>query len=832
MKTALIIHGHFYQPPRENPWTEIVEREESARPFHDWNERIHKECYRPNGYAPIIDGYGRIELIVNNYVNMSFNFGPTLLSWLEREHKETYERILAADRESLAKRSGHGNAIAQSYNHTILPLHNERDRRTQVRWGLYDFRYRFGREAEAMWLPETACDRSTLETLIEEGLRYAILSPHQAERVRPLDGDSSEWLNVNDGSIDTTRPYKYLHRDGTGRSITLFFYDGPNAKAIAFDGALSSSQGLVDRFERAARAAAPEGCVNVATDGETYGHHFHWGDRTLAYALEVEAGMRGLSVTNYGEFLDHHPPEMEVEIRKGEDGQGTAWSCAHGLGRWSRDCGCQTGGREGWNQAWRAPLRKALDLLNDEAARGFEEGAGLLLIDPWAARDDYIELIANPAASRAGFLRRHAGRDLTTAEQRRALTFLEMQRSCMLMYTSCGWFFADISGIETQQVLRYAGRVMDLGDELGLPAVKNRFLEILSEARSNLAEHGNGADIFRRFVETARVTPARVAAHLAMTSLVDESMKEGVAASYNYRRLEFQKQEHGRLTLATEHLELESRHTSARYEYALSAMHFGDVDFYCVLKPFPGAQVFRQSSEKLWAQFRTASLPAILRLALLEFGPEEYGLEHLLPTGRERISELLFGQMVESFSQEYELLFKANSRNIEMLQAAGFELPGELRAAAEFTIGRRFEEEIRRHGESNDPAAYLKALEIANEVARRGLRIDRTSVRLSVEAMITRSVRFALSTRSAENFQAALVLVGLARKLNLEADLEQAQEAVYEALRRKSSTSTDTSTELRELASVLGLAPGLIERAGFKPASALVSVSSTEAAVK
>lgn len=827
MKTALIIHGHFYQPPRENPWTEIVEREESARPFHDWNERIHKECYRPNGYARIVDGYGRIELIANNYVNMSFNFGPTLLSWLEREHKETYERILEADRESLAKRSGHGNAIAQSYNHTILPLNNERDRRTQVRWGLRDFRYRFGRDAEALWLPETACDERTLETLIDEGLRYAILSPYQAERVRLRDGEG-DWLSVNDGSIDTTRPYKYLHRDGAGRSITLFFYDGPIAKAIAFDGALSSSQGLVDRFERAARAAAPEGCVNVATDGETYGHHFHWGDRTLAYALEVEALMRGLAVTNYGEFLDHHPPVMEVEIRKGTDGQGTAWSCAHGLGRWSRDCGCQTGAQEGWNQAWRAPLRKALDLLNDEAARGFEETAGDLFIDPWAARDDYIELIVNRDASRAQFLRRHAGRDLQAAEQRRALTFLEMQRNSMLIYTSCGWFFADISGIETQQVLKYAGRVMDLGDELGLRSVKHRFLEILSEARSNLAEFGNGADIFRRFVETARVTPARVAAHLAMTGLVDENMKEGVAASYNYRRTEFQKQEHGRLTLATEHLELESRATSSRHEYALSAMHFGDVDFYCVLKPFPGAQSFRQSSEKLWAQFRTASLPAILRLALLEFGPEEYGLEHLLPTGRERISELLFGQMVESFSEEYELLFKANSRNIEMLQAAGFELPSELRAAAEFTIGRRFEEEIRRQSESNDPAAYVKALEIANEVARRGLRIDRTSVRKVVEAMITRSVRFALATRSAANFQAALVLIMLARKLNLEADLEQAQEAVYEAVRTKSSAST----ELRELASVLGLAPSLLERAGFKLAGALPVVSSVEAAVK
>jgi alpha-amylase/alpha-mannosidase (GH57 family) len=297
MKTALIIHGHFYQPPRENPWTEIVDREPGARPFHDWNERIYSECYRPNGYARIIDGYGRIELIVNNYVNLSFNFGPTLLSWLEREHPETYARILEADRQSARRRGGHGNAIAQSYNHTILPLSNERDRRTQVRWGLRDFRYRFGREAEAMWLPETACDDVTLETLIEEGLRYVILSPYQAERVRPA-RDGGEWLNVDDGQIDTTRAYKYLHRDGSRRSIAVFFYDGPIAKAIAFDGALASSQGLVDRFERAARGDGS--CVNVATDGETYGHHFHWGDRTLAYALEVEAPAHRADRRPYG----------------------------------------------------------------------------------------------------------------------------------------------------------------------------------------------------------------------------------------------------------------------------------------------------------------------------------------------------------------------------------------------------------------------------------------------------------------------------------------------------------------------------------------------------
>ncbi|HEX8773922.1 MAG TPA: DUF3536 domain-containing protein [Pyrinomonadaceae bacterium] len=822
MKTALIIHGHFYQPPRENPWTEIVEREPSARPFHDWNERIHSECYRPNGYARVIDAYGRIELIVNNYVNMSFNFGPTLLSWLEQEHPQTYARILEADRESLGRRGGHGNAIAQGYNHSILPLCNERDRRTQVRWGLRDFQLRFGREAEALWLPETACDDLTLGTLIDEGLRYVILSPHQAERVRDT-AVGTEWSSVNDGQIDTTRAYKYFHRDGSGRSIAIFFYDGSVAKAIAFDGALASSQGLVDRFERAARGA--HSCVNVATDGETYGHHFHWGDRTLVYALEVEAVRRGFRITNYGEFLDYQPPTMEVEIKLGPEGLGTAWSCAHGVGRWRRDCGCQTGAQEGWNQAWRAPLRDALDLLRDDAALAFEATAGELFVDPWAARDDYIELIADRKASRDDFLRRHCGRALSSTEQARALASLEMQRSAMTMYTSCGWFFSDISGIETLQVLKYAGRVMDFQEELGLVSSKKRFLEILAEAESNVTQLGTGADIYRRFVETSRVTPERVAAHLGMSSLVDEAMESGRTASYLYRRKDFQKQQHGRLTLSTEHLELEALATGKLYDFALASMHFGDVDFYCVLKPYPGRAEFEESASLLWSQLRAASLPSILRLAQERFGPKEYGLEHLLPAGRERISEILFGQMVERFSEEYEFLYKANRRNIEMLQEAGFELPVELRAAAEFTVGRRFEEEIRRQGQSYDVAAYRKALEIANEVAQHGLRIDRKSVSRTFEEMIARAVRYALAHPSAENFQSPLMLVTLARKLNLEANLEEAQESVYEALKRGMSTTE----ELRELSVVLGLAPGLLMRAGLTGSSVDSSVGAAEA---
>ena len=447
--TALIVHGHFYQPPRENPWTGVVDPEPGAAPFHDWNERIHAECYAPN---------------VVNYPLISFNFGPTLLSWLESHHRDTYQKILRADRESAEARGGHGNAIAQAYGHAILPLCNERDRLTQVVWGLADFRYRFGREAEALWLPETAANEQVLGLLIEQGMRYVILAPNQGK-----------------GIVDTSKPYLFRHPDGSGRSLAIFFYNGPLARAIAFERALASSRGLVEKF---VSAAAGGDLVNVATDGETYGHHFKFGDLCLTHALTVEAKSAGFWITNYAEYLDRHPPSDEVEIDNGPDGEGSSWSCVHGVGRWSRDCGCHTGGEPEWNQAWRQPLRTALNFLRDDAAAKFEQTE--LLRDPWAARNDYINVILDP--------------DKRAQLDSRVLDLLEMQRSALLMFTSCGWFFSDLAGIETIQVLRYAARVIDLMNQLGLDPPEKEFLALLSEAKSNRPEKGTGSDLFIRLI--------------------------------------------------------------------------------------------------------------------------------------------------------------------------------------------------------------------------------------------------------------------------------------------------------------------------------------------
>jgi alpha-amylase/alpha-mannosidase (GH57 family) len=491
--TALIIHGHFYQPPREHPWTGKVEKEFGAHPYHDWNERIQDECYGPNAFAHIMGPNNTVDSTVNNYVRISFNFGPTLLAWLEAHHPQTYQRILEADRQSARERGGHGNAIAQAYGHAILPLCNHRDRLTQVWWGVADFRYRFGREPEALWLSETACNDETLGVLIDQGLRYVILAPGQAQSYRAAAG---EWHSVSDGHIDTTRAYRYLHRDGSGRSLAIFFYHGPLARAIAFERGLSSSRSLVEMFRG---AGGP--MVNVATDGESYGHHFKFGDLCLAHALEVEAPQQGFWLTNYGQFLDHHPPELEIEIQQGPDGEGTSWSCAHGVGRWIRDCGCHTGGEPGWNQRWRGHLRAAFDFLRDEAAEQFVNLGSDLFADAWAARNDYIELILDQGRSREEFFSRHAKRPLTWTHQKRALTLLELQRHSLLMYTSCGWFFSEISGIETVQIMKYAARVIELLEGLGLPSPRAQFLERLAAARSNIAGNGTGADVYLRLAE-------------------------------------------------------------------------------------------------------------------------------------------------------------------------------------------------------------------------------------------------------------------------------------------------------------------------------------------
>jgi alpha-amylase/alpha-mannosidase (GH57 family) len=482
------IHGHFYQPPRENPWTGRVEKQESAAPYHDWNGRITAECYAPNAEAKILDDDDNPGKTVNNYAHISFNFGPTLLSWMEEHARKTYDRILEADRQF-------GSALAQAYHHVILPLADTRDKHTQVIWGIRDFEHRFGRKPRGMWLPETAVDLESLDVLAEHGIGFTILAPHQARRVRAAKDDT--WIEIDGDRVDPSRPY--VVRLPSNRTITVWFYDGPVSGAVAFERLLHSGQGFADRLLSAfdVERTGPQ-LVHIATDGETYGHHHRHGEMALAHALEILAERDDVELTHYGACLDKHPPSWNAEIV--ED---SSWSCGHGVERWRNDCGCADG-PEGSDQAWRAPLREALDWLRDRLVEPWEREASRWLRDPWVARDNFIDVILDPTVeSRHRFLERHALRQLSVQNSARVRQLLELQHQAMLMYTSCGWFFDDISRIETVQILRYAARAIELArDSLGLD-LEGELMYRLSRAVSNVAEEGDGREIYRRNINAS-----------------------------------------------------------------------------------------------------------------------------------------------------------------------------------------------------------------------------------------------------------------------------------------------------------------------------------------
>ncbi|HET7100620.1 MAG TPA: DUF3536 domain-containing protein, partial [Terriglobia bacterium] len=478
------IHGHFYQPPRENPWLEAIEVQDSAYPYHDWNERISAECYGPNSAARIMDGQGRIQHIVNNYSRISFNIGPTLLMWLEAKAPDVYRAILAADQDSQKFYSGHGSAMSQAYNHMIMPLANSRDKETQVIWGIHDFEHRYGRSPKGMWLPETAVDLETLDVLAQHGIKYTVLSPYQAWRVRPI--GARIWQDTSGGLIDPSVAYRVRLR--FGRWINVFFYDGPISRGVAFEGLLASGEKFAERLLGAFSEEREEPqLVHIATDGETYGHHHPYGDMALAYALEYMDADESIKLTNYGEFLEQHPPTHEARIF-----EKSSWSCPHGVERWRSDCGCNSGGHGGWNQKWRAPLREALDWLRDAINTSSARKGKEIFKDPWAARNDYINVILDRSHENVqGFLDRNAARPLTPEQRIRALKFMELQRHLMLMYTSCGWFFDELSGIETVQVIQYAGRAIQLAEEIFQQPYEARFIELLEKAESNVPAHKN-----------------------------------------------------------------------------------------------------------------------------------------------------------------------------------------------------------------------------------------------------------------------------------------------------------------------------------------------------
>src|SRR3984957_16076407 len=536
------IHGHFYQPPRENPYLEAIELQDSAYPYHDWNERITAECYAPNAASRILDSENRILKMLNNYAKMSFNFGPTVLSWMKEQAPRIYQAILDADRCSGEQFSGHGSAIAQGYNHMILPLANRRDKVTQGKWGIADFESRFGRRPEGMWLPETAVDTETLEVLAENGIQFTILAPRQAQRFRSK--NSSKYEDVSGAKIDPARAYRADLP--SKKKINLFFYDGPISQGVAFEGLLNDGKRFADRLLSGFSDARdwPQ-LTHIATDGESYGHHHHYGEMALSYALHYVESNKLAEPTNYGQFLERHPPDHLVEIV-----DDTSWSCVHGIERWRSNCGCNSGGHRDWNQQWRAPLRAALDWLRDCLAPGFEQKAGPLLKNPWCARDEYIRVILDRSDESLGaFFAEHASHPLSEEEQVFALKLLEMQRHAMLMYTSCGWFFDELSGLETVQVLQYAGHAVQLATKVLGGEIANEFLDKLRLAKSNLPEHGDGAKIYEKWVIPACVDMEKLAGHYAISSLFENYGDKTKIYCYDVAREEYPLEGEGKVAV-------------------------------------------------------------------------------------------------------------------------------------------------------------------------------------------------------------------------------------------------------------------------------------------
>ena len=771
MKRYLCIHGHFYQPPRENPWLEAIEMQDSAYPYHDWNERITAECYEANAASRVIDSEGRIVSIPNNYASISFNFGPALLAWMEEKDPETYQAILDADRDSQQRFSGHGSALAQAYNHMILPLANRRDKYTQILWGIRDFEHRFQRKPEGMWLPEAAVDLETLGIMAELGLKFTILAPNQARRVRPKGKRS--WTDVSGNRIDPTMAYEQLlpHK----RKIGLFFYDGPISQAVAFEGLLTDGVKFAERLLSgfAGDRLHPQ-LTHIATDGESYGHHHRKGDMALAYALRHIEKNNLAQLTNYGKFLKNHPPNHYVDIF-----ESSSWSCVHGVERWWRDCGCNSGGYPDWNQAWRTPLRDALDWLRDNLAIKYEDTAGRLLKDPWAARDDYIKVILDRSSESIDhFLSLHVIEHPSESETITILKLMELQRHLMLMYTSCGWFFDELSGMETVQVLEYAGRAMQLAtDVFDDTTVEPEFLHRLEAAKSNLPEHRDGRHLYEKWVKATMVDLLNVGAHYAVSSLFEDYPSQTRIFAYSVNQEAYQVQESGRVRLALGRARFTSEITRESATLTFGVLHFGDHNLNCGVREFRGQEAYDSMVREATDIFNRADLPETIRCLDRHFGTSMYSLKSLFYDERRKVLDVIMESSFAETEALYRQIYTQQAPLMRFLKGlGGIPLPKSFHHAADFLLNSH----LRKACIEGDFDAIGNLLEEANlwqvelDTAGLGFALQQTMVRL---ASLFRFHPGNLAVL--EQLEAA---AGLAVALPFPVDIRQVQNIFYSML--------------------------------------------------
>ncbi|MFP3929242.1 MAG: DUF3536 domain-containing protein, partial [Desulfobacteraceae bacterium] len=639
---------------------------------------------------------------------------------------------------------------------------------TQVEWGIRDFRHRFGRFPEGMWLPETAVDLDTLEVMAEKGLAFTLLAPRQASRIRRLDG--GEWIDVRRGSIDPKRPYAVLLP--SGRTMAVFFFDGPISRSVAFENLLASGEEFAGRLVSGFSDEQQGGqLVSIATDGESYGHHHRFGDMALAYACHyIES--RGLArLTNYGEFLERHPPEWEVEIL-----EGTSWSCAHGVERWRSDCGCNTGGNPEWSQAWRGPLREALDQLRAGLDRVFEEVGRGCFTDPWEARNHYIDVVLDRSPeTRQRFFEKNASKAPDDSSGPLMLKLLELQRNAMLMYTSCGWFFDDLSGVETVQILHYAARAAELAGETGGVDLEPDFLEALSLAESNKPGRENGRELYERTVRRSAFDFYRVAAHYAMQGFFMEEGEQGRFYCYHTQDESLEVKTSGKASLLTGRARFVSEITMDSAALSFGALHLGDHNLTCGVRDLGTGAEYEEMSLDMGRTFETADFPETLRRVDRYFGNHVYGMKSLFQDVQRQILDNILEVTLEDVEGVYRRLYENQVPLMRFLMDAGAPIPKALSISAELIFNNDLK---RAFSEEHLDVERIEAL--LQEGQAVGVVLDPDSLEFSFRRGVEReSARLRSHPMDQALLRRLSAVLGLLQSLPFKVNLHMVQNACY-----------------------------------------------------
>ncbi|WP_420387387.1 DUF3536 domain-containing protein [Roseivirga sp.] len=764
MERYLCIHGHFYQPPRENAWLEKIEIQPSAFPYHDWNERITRECYYPNAFSRVLNDDGKIIDIVNNYSKISFNFGPTLLSWMEQHAPITYQAILDSDKESLKNFGGHGSAMAQVYNHMIMPLANRRDKETQIIWGIVDFKKRFGRDPEGMWLGEAAVDTESLELMAKHGIKFTLLAPSQAARFRKI-GDE-EWTN----GIDPNKHYRY--KLPNGKSIALFFYDGERSQNVAFKGVLQNGKAFAHDLMEGYRSDNGREFVHIATDGESYGHHHKNGDMALAYCLRYIEENKLTQLTNYGQYLSMFEPEYEVEIH--ED---SSWSCAHGVERWRSNCGCHTGGEGHWNQKWRGPLRTALDNARNTTIEIFEKGMAAYVKDPWAMRNDYIDVILDRSKPNLNkFLRKHITRKLNDEERTHVMRMLEMQRNAMLMYTSCGWFFNDISGIETLQILQYACRAIQLGESESEYEFESQFLQDLSEGESNRTSEGTGKDIYLKHIKPYQLSLTQVGMHYAVASLFADNPQSLTVLNYDCNSIFFERKSAGMQKLAYGTTKVKSKVTTSNKEFSFVVLYLGQHHLIGGTSERLSTKQFEPISSALNKAFEQSNVAMVVDIIKESFKAHTFSFFGMFKDEQMKLVNQYLAQSEELAYDSYRKIYDRNYNIMNVMKVENLQIPPTLKQNIEDVINIEFKDLL-----ANGHFSIQKMDELCDEVIKWDIKLNKDLLNARLNDKLDAMFKEFLADNSLHHIlDDILATIQLFKKVNLNPILVNLQNSVFE----------------------------------------------------